>query len=295
MELNENGIETVNYAEPGLGMKNRSVFFQHHQPSAFDVPYHFHPSIEINFLTGCDMLYSIGGREVWIKDRVLTVFWAANPHKPLRVTEDGWITNAYVSLTTFMSWSLPSDFVVALLRGGVLSAKKQEKIDVELARFWAAEIDTTSAERTKLHAMEIRSRMNRMALDGWDTELESSINDASRPVKQSAMQQFERMLRFSSQNFSRPLKIEEIAEAGGVNVNRALELFKLVLGQTIKGHVTDLRIYHAQMLLSETQDKILSIAMDCGYASQSSFYEAFRSQTGMPPAEYRKKSEREYF
>ena len=60
----------------------------------------------------------------------------------------------------------------------------------------------------------------------------------------------------------------------------------------IKEHITRIRLSHAQMLLSNSDAKILSIAMDSGFGSLSSFYEAFQSHLDTTPSVFRRDARR---
>lgn len=61
------------------------------------------------------------------------------------------------------------------------------------------------------------------------------------------------------------------------------------MGVSIKNHLTRTRLSHAKMLLSETDQKIVTVAMDSGFGSLSSFYEAFTEHNdGLSPAKYRR-------
>lgn len=295
MKSNDPEWESIEQAEPALGMKDREIFFQHHRPASFEVPYHFHPSIEINFLQGCDMTYSFSGETVEIKDGTCCIFWAAYPHKPLYVSSNGWITNAYVSLTTFMKWSLPHKFTSDILNGAVITAKRHEGVERDLVKRWASEISKATPDWQRLHTNEVKSRLNRIALEGWEIVHQHQRNGNNSHPSRQGLLYFEKMLRYAAENFAGPINIDDVARHGGVTVNQALMLFRKFLGQTIKGHITDLRIYHAKMLLSETESKILTVSLDCGYSSLSAFYEAFKQHTGLSPANYRKMAGREYF
>ena len=273
-------------AEPELGMRDRTVHFQHHKPEAFGIPYHFHPSIEVNFLQGCDMTYSFSGQKVIVPDGSCCVFWAAHPHKALEVSNDGWITNAYISLSTFMSWPFPQEFTSALLGGCVMLADVHEDADQALVTRWSKETSETSLSWQRVHLVELQARLTRMAATGWRA-IHHHSEFASNSSVATGMIQFEKMLRFVAENFSRPIGIDEVASEGGVTTNQALILFRKLLGRTIKGHITDLRIYHAKMLLTESDEKIINVSQDCGYSSLSAFYDAFKQQTGMSPAVFR--------
>ena len=71
------------------------------------------------------------------------------------------------------------------------------------------------------------------------------------------------MLCLVAQNYAEPIGLKEIAGHAGVSQNYAITLFKTMLGITVKEHLTELRIYYAEMLLAETGEKVLNIALDC--------------------------------
>ncbi|MDJ1009110.1 MAG: helix-turn-helix domain-containing protein [Paracoccaceae bacterium] len=95
------------------------------------------------------------------------------------------------------------------------------------------------------------------------------------------------MLRYVLLHYADPITLNDIAQAAGITKNYAIILFKKMLGTTAKAHLTRVRISHAKMLLSYQDRKILMIALDCGFQSQSAFYEAFKRETGVTPAEFR--------
>ncbi len=285
-------FEEKNYTEMGRSPRDRGVFLEHHQPKDQAFAYHFHPSIEVNFLQGCDMTYSFSGREVLLQRGRLCVFWAAHPHRVIHVRDIGVITNAYVSLSEFLHWPLPSDYVSLLLSGAVLCSRGNTLGDDEMARRWAQEVDNTQLKWQRLHALEIQARLFRMSVDGWDVLLESRNGASKNILGGKAILQFERMLRFVAKHYANPIKINDVAERGGVSPNYAISLFRKMLGRTIKEHITDMRMFHAKMQLSETETKILTIAMDSGFGSLSAFYEAFHNHTGVSPAAFRKSAGR---
>ena len=113
-------------------------------------------------------------------------------------------------------------------------------------------------------------------------------NSSSFVISGNSVQHIDKMLRFIAANFTHRLTVQDVAREAGVSPNYAITLFKKMLGRTVKEHITDMRIVHAKMLLVETDRKILSVAMDCGFPSLSSFYEAFSCHTGTSPAAFRK-------
>ena len=144
------------------------LVFQHHRPASWlDDAFHFHTSIEINFLRDCDMTYSFSGEEVTIHAGQFCVFWAAYPHRAIDVSADGTITNAYVALSEFLQWPLPVEFVNTLMSGAVLTTGRELDGDDALVRRWETELNFTGPSWQRLHALEIQARLARMAVEGW--------------------------------------------------------------------------------------------------------------------------------
>lgn len=282
-----NKLTPVEHARLGTIPPDRGVYLQHHQPEWTGDPYHFHPTMEINFLSGCDMVYSFAGKEMLLKSNRFCVFWAAVPHRVAAVHGKGLITNAYVNLSEFLRWSLPENMVRELLGGGVLVAKRELLVDEPLTQLWAQEADETSMDWQRLHALEVRSRLQRMALEGWDSLLEPDLEVPKAQTGAAAMKQLDDMLRFIALNYEDRIDLTQVANAGGISKNYAMTIFKRLLGRTVKEYITELRIIHAKMLLVTTNDKILTIALDCGFGSASTFYDVFHIKTGHSPAAFR--------
>lgn len=281
-------LEQPDHIDWDMLASDRGISVQRRQPSATPEPAHFHPSIEINFLIGCDMTYSFSGDEVEIPRERFCIFWAAHPHSNQRVHETGIMTNIYVSLSEFLQWSLPAGFVNAILSGSVLATKAKTKGDVTFAKRLADERDNPGLAWQRLHAQEVSARLARMALEGWDTLRTPPSSVPPNLIGGNAIYHFEKMLRFVAVHFVTRITIADVAASAGVSQSYAVSLFSKLLGRTIMEHIRDMRIVHAKMLLIETDQKILTIAMDCGFGSLSSFYECFQNYVGVSPAAFRK-------
>jgi LacI family transcriptional regulator len=96
-------------------------------------------------------------------------------------------------------------------------------------------------------------------------------------------------LRLIRENAPHPLPVDALARRVGVG-RRTLEMrFQSAL-QCTPGHaMRRQRVEFAKSQLRSPQDKLLSVAMACGYHSYGDFVKAFRDIEGMSPAEYRAK------
>ena len=91
-------------------------------------------------------------------------------------------------------------------------------------------------------------------------------------------------------NISEPCTLKGMAEALGYNPAYISRYFTRVVGIPFYAYVQSVKIDRACYLLINTKDSILSIAIQCGFATLSSFNRTFRSSKGMTPREYRQQA-----
>lgn len=265
----------------------QDIYLEHHVPELDGNPYHTHPSIEINYLRECEMTYSMSGQPVTVPRDRMVVFWAAYPHRPAGLSGVGLITNTYVSLQVFLDFALSANLVDQLLAGAVICAKVGSAGDRALFDRFAIECSNTSEHWHRLHRQEVQARLTRLDVEGWDILSPPRDRDQGKRVGGTAVVHFDKMLRFIAHHAFDPISVKDVADAAGISRNYAIILFRKMLGVTVKAYILNLRIHHAKMMLMETNEKVLNVALDCGFVSLSSFYEAFGIATNMSPAAFR--------
>ena len=91
------------------------------------------------------------------------------------------------------------------------------------------------------------------------------------------------------QRFFEPMDIDREAARLRMSRRSFTQLFRALTGQSWLEHITRLRVGHAQHLLKGTRRSVTAIAFECGYEELSSFYRAFKKQTGLAPLEWRER------
>lgn len=89
--------------------------------------------------------------------------------------------------------------------------------------------------------------------------------------------------------FTRPIKLEEMASLANMNPTSFCRFFKKATGQPFMEYVNDLRIGKASNLLLESRDlNITEIAYASGFNSQTLFNRIFLRKKNMTPSAFRK-------
>jgi AraC family transcriptional regulator len=88
------------------------------------------------------------------------------------------------------------------------------------------------------------------------------------------------------------LTLAELAHCAGRHPVQVCRQFHHRSRCTIGEYVRRLRVGHAQSLLATSELSLAEIALACGFSDQSHFTRAFRSLTGLPPRQYRKRNTR---
>ncbi len=98
----------------------------------------------------------------------------------------------------------------------------------------------------------------------------------------------ERIKKVMDEFYTDPKQLKKEIDGIGISKNSMIRLFQDQLGITPVQYINKLRIEKAKELLLNSQDTILSIALQCGFGSLSTFYGFFQHLVGMSPTQYSK-------
>lgn len=103
-----------------------------------------------------------------------------------------------------------------------------------------------------------------------------------------------RGLHFIADHYADSISVDDVARAAGMSRRGLHQAFCEHVGCTPGDKIRNVRLDVAKRLLSESTDKIESIAERCGYPNINTFFIAFRKVVNDTPAEYRRKSHRQH-
>jgi AraC-like DNA-binding protein/DNA-binding response OmpR family regulator len=96
-----------------------------------------------------------------------------------------------------------------------------------------------------------------------------------------------RAVAYMHQNYTRPLKRWEVAEAVGASENYLSRVFNQELGLSPWDYLNRFRVHQAKELFRRTQDNVKCIAGQVGFKDPKYFSRVFSKLTGLSPSEFR--------
>ena len=112
----------------------------------------------------------------------------------------------------------------------------------------------------------------------------------SSPAQNSAFPVWvERLRQGIDERFASPHELPALAQTAGVSVAYLCRIFKAYTGKTVIGYLVERRIQAAIWKLREGDEKIISIALACGFNDLAYFNRAFKRIVRTTPSAYRHK------
>jgi LacI family transcriptional regulator len=101
-----------------------------------------------------------------------------------------------------------------------------------------------------------------------------------------------RALNFIAGHFDEAISVNDVARVAGMSVRGLHQAFGEHINCTPGEKIREIRLELAKKLLSESEDKIESIAQQCGYPNINTFFIAFQKSEGTTPGSFRKSARR---
>ncbi|HRP03666.1 MAG TPA: helix-turn-helix domain-containing protein [Opitutaceae bacterium] len=247
---------------------------------------HHHSEIEINYLLKGEVTYLHRGVMRRLIPRRLTMFWGSTPHTLVaadRSSRMAWIT---VPLAWVWSWTLPARFVSGLMEGNWWVAPADNA-----GRFavldWVKELANANHQQQRRLLYELQACLLWMA-EKADVEENPKRNARVKSVPNN-LRHVEAMARCMAERYHEKLSIADVAGSAGLHPNYAMPLFQRLSGITIGDYLRQCRVTNAQRLLLLNDDKVVDVALACGFGSLSAFYEVFGRCVGESPQAFRRR------
>lgn len=96
------------------------------------------------------------------------------------------------------------------------------------------------------------------------------------------------MMTYIHEHYSEDISLSQLADCAKISESECLRCFKRVIDMSPIQYVKYHRIQNAKILLANTNEKIVTIGIQCGFQDMSYFSKAFQQECGCTPSEYRR-------
>ena len=117
----------------------------------------------------------------------------------------------------------------------------------------------------------------------WSVLEEYSLVESTQSGETEVIPQ---VIRYITEHFSETITLDDIAAKFFISKSYLSRHFKAYTNATVYAYVMALRITHARRMIREGVPAA-EAGRNCGFSDYSTFYKAFKAQTGMSPHEFK--------
>lgn len=260
----------------------------------FIVPWHFHPAIEIMYITQGTGTRFVGDHIEGYAEGDVCMIGPQLPHE-WRNDEKFFLKEAGLRATCICLFFKREIFEPNLIRlpemtnirnliersrrGLKFTGTAREKI--------ASFLQGSSAGSGLQKVTDLLQLLEIMATTD-EYEVLASVG-FTESVNSDDFERFNKVYKYLIAHFTHPIKLEDVSALIGLTPTAFCRYFKERTKKTFVEYLNDMRIGHAKKLLIEGKMKISTISLESGFNNLSHFISHFKKSTRMLPSEFQKK------
>lgn len=129
--------------------------------------------------------------------------------------------------------------------------------------------------------VEMSVLLSRYQTDEYDIDAQPDI---------SALGRMDRVLGYIRNNWNAEIRLTDIAAQVHLEPSYFSTLFRRTFGMSLWNFIVSLRVERAVRMLLDTDEKVSSIAIECGFGSTANFYRHFTRLVGNTPSRVRNRN-----
>lgn len=114
------------------------------------------------------------------------------------------------------------------------------------------------------------------------------METAKRGAVLKQVSPLERAIEYIENHLNENIGLSDVSRAAGYSYCHMTRLFSSVLGESAGRYINRRRLYNASKKLIHSDQRVIDIALDCGFESPEAFSRAFKAVFGRSPMDYRK-------
>lgn len=98
----------------------------------------------------------------------------------------------------------------------------------------------------------------------------------------------EKAIEYIENHLNENIGLSDVSRETGYSYYHMTRLFSSVLGESVGRYINRRRLYNASKKLIHSDQRVIDIALDCGFESPEAFSRAFKTAFGSSPVDYRR-------
>lgn len=155
-----------------------------------------------------------------------------------------------------------------------------------------SKLEITRFIRSSVNDVGVRKVTNLLTLlelmaTSTEYELLSSVG-FTNSVNSEDFERFNKVYKFLVKNYATSIRLEEVSTLVGLTPTAFCRYFKKRTKKTFVEYLNEMRIGYSKKLLLENKMKISTISREVGFPNLSNFISQFKKVTGMSPSQFQK-------
>lgn len=130
----------------------------------------------------------------------------------------------------------------------------------------------------------LQGMLNRLFITIYEEKLSAGAKSFDTPLTEPVIN----AIAYINSQYAQNISLKELAHASGLSAAYMSRLFHAQLGTSFSDYLTNTRIYHATILLSQTRKSVTEIALETGFCSGDYLSAQFKAKIGLTPTQFRK-------
>lgn len=266
----------------------------------FEVPWHFHPEIELMLITSGkgtrfigDSIESFEPGDLVMVGANLAHVWKNSADHYLEETD----CVAACTYCVFREDSFGKEFFNIPENQKIRDLVSRSERGIKFGRKVAAEVsDIIKSSASKKGIEQFIALMTILnILSNTDDYSYLSTIGFNGKIQTFDLNRLNRVLEYVMENFRNDIKLEDVAAEASMSPTSFCRYFKNRTNKTVMQFINEIRIGYAHKMLLETQYNVEQICYECGFKNVSNFYEQFQKVTGTSPFKFRKEHNEKVF
>ena len=259
----------------------------------FIVPWHYHPAIEIMYITRGIGTRFVGDCIEQYEEGDVCMFGPNLPHE-WRNDDAYFDKESGLRATCICLFFKREIFDPNFIRLPEMNNIRDliERSRRGLKFTGNSKLEITRFIRSSVNDVGVRKVTNLLTLlelmaTSTEYELLASVG-FTNSVNSEDFERFNKVYKFLVKNFATSIRLEEVSTLVGLTPTAFCRYFKERTKKTFVEYLNEMRIGYSKKLLLENKMKISTISGEVGFPNLSNFISQFKKVTGMSPSQFQK-------